>query len=83
MVICDVCKKNKAIRKIKYPTMIPMENVAQFRGVTVNGYKREDAECNICQQCLDRLAMNRGYQLTKEMIYELMNQKEIRNEKTE
>lgn len=37
MVICDVCKKNKAIRKITYPTMISVEdvtqNVTQFRGV--------------------------------------------------
>ena len=85
MVVCDVCKKNKATRKITYPTMIPVEDATQFRGVdlfrTFNGYKREDTECNICQQCLDRLAMNRGYvvQLTKEMIYELMNQKGTKN----
>ena len=56
MLICDVCKKNKAIRKITYPTMIPVEDVTQnvtqdvtqFRGVdlfrTVNGYKRGDVE---------------------------------------
>lgn len=74
MLVCDVCKKNKATKKITYPTMVPVKDL--FR--TVNGYKREDAECNICQQCLDILAMNRGYvvQLTKEMIYDLMNQKE-------
>ena len=46
MVICDVCKKNKAIRKITYPTMIPVEYVTQFHGVdysrTVNGCKIED-----------------------------------------
>lgn len=82
MVICDVCKKNKAIRKITYPTMIPVEDVTQFRGVdlfrTVNGYKREDAEYDICQQCWDILAMNRDYvfQLTKEMIYDKVNESE-------
>lgn len=86
MVICDVCKKNKAIRKITYPTMIPVEDVTQFRGVdlfrTVNGYKREDAEYDICQQCWDILAMNRDYvfQLTKEMIYDKVNESE-RDEK--
>ena len=85
MLICDVCKKNKAIRKITYPTMIPMEDVTQFRGVdlfrTVNGYKREDAEYDICQQCWDILAINRDYvfQLTKGMIYDKVNESE-RNE---
>lgn len=82
MVICDVCKKNKAIRKITYPTMIPVEDVTQFRGVdlfsTVNGYKykREDAEYDICQQCWDILAINRDYvfQLTKKMIYDKVNE---------
>ena len=91
MVICDVCKKNKAIRKITYPTMIPVEDVTQnvtqdvtqFRGVdlfrTVNGYyKREDAEYDICQRCWDILAINRDYvfQLTKGMIYDKINEKE-------
>lgn len=82
MVICDVCKKNKAIRKITYPTMILVEDVTQFRGVdlfrTVNGYKREDAEYDICQQCWDILAINRDYvfQLTKKMIYDKVNESE-------
>ena len=44
MVVCDVCKRNKAIRKITYPTMSPVEYVTQFHGVDssriVNGYKR-------------------------------------------
>ena len=43
MVVCDVCKKNKATRKITYPTIVPMEDVTQYRGVdlfrTVNGCK--------------------------------------------
>ena len=39
MLVCDVCKRNKAIRKITYPTMSPMEDVTQYRGRTVNGYK--------------------------------------------
>lgn len=82
MVVCDVCKRNKATRKITYPTMIPVEDVTQFRGVdlfrTVNGYKREDAEYDICQQCWDMLAMNRSYtfQLAKEMIYNKVNKSE-------
>lgn len=82
MVICDVCKKNKATRKITYPTMIPVEDVTQFRGVdlfrTVNGYKREDAEYDICQQCWDILAMNRDYvfRMTKEMICNKVNKSE-------
>ena len=95
MVVCDVCKKNKATRKITYPTMIPVEDVTQnvtqdvtqFRGVdlfrTVNGYyKREDVEHDICQQYWYALAMNRDYvfQLTKEMIYNKVNESE-RNEK--
>ena len=85
MLICDVCKKNKAIRKITYPTMITVEDATQFRGVdlfrTVNGYKREDVEYDICQQCWDILAINRDYvfQLTKEMIYDKVNESE-RNE---
>ena len=39
MVVCDVCKRNKAIRKITYPTIVPMEDVTQYRGRTVNGCK--------------------------------------------
>ena len=80
MLVCDVCKKNKATRKITYPTIIPVEDVTQFRGVdlfrTVDGYKREDAEYDICQQCWDILAINRDYvfQLTKEMIYDKVNE---------
>ena len=46
MVVCDVRKKNKAIRKITYPTIVPMEDVTQYRGVdlfrTVNGCKIEE-----------------------------------------
>jgi len=82
-----VQKKNKATRKITYPTMIPVEDATQFRGVdlfrTVNGYryKREDVEYDICQQCWDILAINRDYvfQLTKEMVYNKVNESE-RNE---
>ena len=89
MVVCDVCKRNKAIRKITYPTMSPVEYVTQFHGVDssriVNGYKREDAEYDICQQCWDIIAINRDYvfQLTKEMIYNKVNESEkgIKNEK--
>ena len=78
MVVCDVCKRNKAIRKITYPTIVSMEDVTQFRGRTVNEYKRNDVEYNICQECLDIIAMNRGYifQLTKEMIYNKVNESE-------
>ena len=82
MLVCDVCKRNKATRKITYPTMSPVEYVAQFHGVdysrTVNEYKRNDVEYNICQECLDIIAMNRGYifQLTKEMIYNKVNESE-------
>ena len=62
--------------------MIPVEDVTQFRGVdlfsTVNGYRREDVEYDICQQCWDILAINRDYvfQLTKEMIYDKVNESE-------
>lgn len=82
MVICDVCKKNKATRKITYPTMNLVEDATQFRGVdlfrTVNGYKREDVEYDICQRCWDILAINRDYvfQLTKEMVYNKVNESE-------
>ena len=88
MLICDVCKKNKAIRKITYPTIVPMEDVTQFRGIdlfrTVKEYKRNDVEYNICQQCWDILSMNRDYifRMTKEMIciIKLMSRKEMKNE---
>ena len=54
MVVCDLCKRNKAIRKITYPTMSPVEYVTQYRGRTVNGYKRNNVEYDdICQQCRD------------------------------
>ena len=58
MLVCDVCKRNKATRKITYPTMVPMENVTQYRGVdysrTVSECKRNNVEYdNICQQCRD------------------------------
>lgn len=78
MVVCDLCKKNKAIREITYPTIVPMENVTQFRGRTVNGCKREDRKYDICQQCWDIIAMNRDYvfRMTKEMIYNKMNELE-------
>ena len=85
MVVCDVCKRNKAIRKITYPTIVPAEDVAQYRGVdlfrTVNGCKRKDIEYNICQQCWDIIAINRDYtfRMTKEMIYNKVNELE-RNE---
>ena len=85
MLICDVCKKNKATRKITYPTMISMEDVTQFHGIdlfrTVNGYKRKDVEYDICQQCWDIIAINRDYvfRMTKEMIYDKVNESE-RNE---
>lgn len=85
MVVCDVCKRNKAIRKITYPTMIPVEDDIQFYGVdlfrTVNGYKRKDVEYDICQRCWDIIAINRDYvfRMTKEMIYNKVNESE-RNE---
>ena len=82
MLVCDVCKRNKATRKITYPTMVPMEDVTQYRGVdlfrTVNGYKRENMEYDVCQQCWDIIAINRDYvfQLAKEMIYNKVNKSE-------
>ena len=82
MVICDVCKKNKAIRKITYPTMSPVEYVTQFHGIdysrTVNGCKIEDRKYDICQQCWYAFAMNRScvFKLAKEMIYDKVNEKE-------
>ena len=85
MLVCDVCKKNKAIRKITYPTITPIEEIQPY-GIdawrTVHKLKREDIEYDICQQCWDILATNRDYvfQLTKEMIYDKVNESE-RNEK--
>ena len=86
MLICDVCKKNKATRKIAYPTMSPVEDNIQFHGVdlfsTVNGYKREDIEYDICRQCWDIIAINRDYvfRMTKEMIYNKVNESEENEE---
>ena len=80
MLICDVCKKNKATRKIAYPTIIPVEEIRPYgidglRTVYEHKredveYKREDVEYDICQQCWDIVAINRDYtfRLTKEMI---------------
>ena len=82
MVVCDVCKRNKAIRKITYPTIVPMEDVAQYRGVdlfrTVNGCKIEDRKYDVCQECWDIIAINRDYvfRMTKEMIYNKVNKSE-------
>ena len=82
MVVCDVCKKNKATRKITYPTIVPMEDVTQYRGVdysrTVNESKIEGRKYDICQQCWDIIAMNRDYvfRMTKEMIYNKINESE-------
>jgi hypothetical protein len=72
MLICDVCKKNKATRKITYPTIIPVEEIRPY------GIKREDTEYDICQQCWDIIAINRDYtfRLTKEMIYNKINDTE-------
>lgn len=86
MLICDVCKKNKATRKITYPTMIPIEDVAKCHEVevfrTVNGYKRKDVEYDICQQCWDIIAINRDYvfRMTKEMIHNKANELEENEE---
>ena len=82
MVVCDVCKRNKAIRKITYPTIVPMEDVTQYRGIdysrTVNEYKRNDVEYDVCQECWDIIAINRDYvfRMTKEMIYHKINESE-------
>ena len=82
MVVCDVCKRNKAIRKITYPTIVPMEDVTQYRGVdlfrTVNGCKIEDRKYDICQECWDIIAINRDYvfRMTKEIIYNKINDTE-------
>lgn len=76
MLVCDVCKKNKAIRKITYPTMSPVEYDIEFHGV--NGCKIENTEYNVCQSCWYAFAMNRSYvfQLAKEMIYNKVNESE-------
>ena len=86
MVVCDLCKRNKAIRKITYPTIVPMEDVPQYRGVdlfrTVNGCKIEDRKYDVCQECWHMLAMNRDYvfRMTKEMIYNKVNELEENEE---
>ena len=86
MVVCDVCKRNKAIRKITYPTMVPIEYVAQFHGVdysrTVSGCKIEDRKYDVCQECWYMLAMNRDYvfRMTKEMICNKVNELEENEE---
>ena len=81
MVVCDVCKKNKATSKITYPTMVPVEEIQPYEIDvlrTVYKHKREDAEYDICQQCWDILAINRDYvfRMTKEMIYNKVNESE-------
>ena len=68
-------------RKITYPTIVPMEDVTQYRGRTVNGCKRNNVEYdNICQECWDIIAMNRDdvFRMTKEkeMIYNKVNESE-------
>ena len=82
MVVCDLCKKNKATRKITYPTIVPMEDVTQYRGKAVNGYTRKDVEYDICQECWDIIAINRDYvfRMTKEMIYNKVNELEENEE---
>ena len=73
MVVCDVCKRNKAIRKITYPTIVPMEDVTQYHGRTVNGCKRNDVEYDdICQQCRDII----DYVFRLAMIYNKVNESE-------
>lgn len=82
MVVCDVCKRNKATKKITYPTMSPVEDDIQFHGVnlfrTVSGCKIEDKKYDVCQECWYMLAMNRNYvfRMTKEMIYNKVNESE-------
>ena len=85
MLICDVCKKNKATRKITYPTIIPVEEIRPY-GIdvwkTVHKLKREDTEYDICQQCWDIIAINRDYvfRMTKEMIHNKVNELEENEE---
>ena len=78
MLVCDVCKRNKAIRKITYPTIVPMEDVTQYCGRTINGCKIEDRKYDVCQECWDIIAINRDYvfRMTKEMIYHKINESE-------
>ena len=81
MLVCDVCKRNKATRKITYPTMSPVEEIQPYEidaWETVHKYKREDTEYDICQQCWDIIAINRDYvfRMTKEMIYNKVNELE-------
>ena len=84
MLICDVCKKNKATRKIAYPTIDFVEEIQPY-GIdawrTIRKQKRENTEYDICQQCWDIIAINRDYvfRMTKEMIYDKVNESE-RNE---
>ena len=82
MVVCGVCKRNKAIKKITYPTMSPVEYVTQYHGVdysrTVNGCKIEGRKYDVCQECWDIIAINRDYvfRMIKEMIYNKVNESE-------
>ena len=86
MVVCDVCKRNKATRKITYPTIVPMEYDIEFHGVdlfrTTHGCKIENTEYDVCQECWYAFATNRSYvfQLAKEMIYNKVNESEVNEE---
>ena len=86
MVVCDVCKRNKAIRKITYPTMSPVEYDIEFHGVdlfrTTHGCKIENTEYDVCQSCWYAFVTNRSYvfQLAKEMIYNKVNESEVNEE---
>ena len=59
-----------------------MEDVTQYRGIgysrTINEYKRNDVEYDVCQECWDIIAINRDYvfRMTKEMIYNKVNESE-------
>ena len=81
MVVCDVCKRNKAIRKITYPTIDFVKEIQPY-GIdawrTIRKHKREDAEYDICQECWDIIAINRDYvfRMTNEMIYNKVNESE-------
>ena len=58
MVVCDLCKKNKATRKIiTYPTMSPVEYVTQFHGV---GYSRTVSECKIKEMIYNKVNESEG-----------------------
>ena len=53
MLVCDVCKRNKATRKIiTYPTMSPVEYVAQFHGVD---YSRTVSGCKIKEMIYNKV----------------------------